>query len=137
MTELSFAKAFLSTLDNRAIKLQPDHAADLKTLELKGAVCLPHTLLPYPVLFSPDPPPITQSFEIQRHQNYTNIDIKKQTVHPPPLRLLPNHATPLIRIPATTTLSQQGKHNIHHPPLAEKAASESNASVAGAGDQHL
>ncbi|KAL8686567.1 MAG: hypothetical protein Q9218_007011, partial [Villophora microphyllina] len=36
MTELSFAKSFLATLDNRAIKLQPDHVADLKTLELKG-----------------------------------------------------------------------------------------------------
>ncbi|KAL8729252.1 MAG: hypothetical protein Q9166_004873 [cf. Caloplaca sp. 2 TL-2023] len=37
MTELSFAKSFLSTLDARVIKLQSDHAADLKTLELKGA----------------------------------------------------------------------------------------------------
>ncbi|KAL8894420.1 MAG: hypothetical protein Q9207_008504, partial [Kuettlingeria erythrocarpa] len=36
MSELSFAKSFLSTLDNRPIKLPADHAADLKTLELKG-----------------------------------------------------------------------------------------------------
>ncbi|KAI4198377.1 MAG: hypothetical protein LQ350_005314 [Teloschistes chrysophthalmus] len=36
MTELSFAKSFLATLDNRSIKLQPDHVADIKKLELKG-----------------------------------------------------------------------------------------------------
>ncbi|KAL8987649.1 MAG: hypothetical protein Q9169_008674 [Polycauliona sp. 2 TL-2023] len=41
MSELSFAKSFLATLDSRAIKLQPDHAADLKTLELKGPYTLP------------------------------------------------------------------------------------------------
>ncbi|KAL8757685.1 MAG: hypothetical protein Q9184_004146 [Pyrenodesmia sp. 2 TL-2023] len=45
MTELSFAKSFLSTLDNRPVKLPADHVADLKTLELKGPVCLPHTFL--------------------------------------------------------------------------------------------
>ena len=38
MTELSFAKSFLSTLDSRAIKLQADHVVDPKTLEIKGPV---------------------------------------------------------------------------------------------------
>ncbi|KAL9022135.1 MAG: hypothetical protein Q9180_008575, partial [Flavoplaca navasiana] len=52
MTELSFAKSFLSTLDSRAIKLQPDHAADLKTLELKG----PYTLPRYPSSPQMQPP---------------------------------------------------------------------------------
>ncbi len=41
MTELSFAKSFLSTLDSRTIKLQSDHAADPKTFEPKGPVSLP------------------------------------------------------------------------------------------------
>ena len=41
MTELSFAKSFLSTLDSKSIKLQADHATDPKTFEPKGAVCVP------------------------------------------------------------------------------------------------
>ena len=41
MTELSFAKSFLSTLDSKPVKLQADHAADPKTFEPKGAVSLP------------------------------------------------------------------------------------------------
>lgn len=41
MTELSFAKSFLSTLDSRAIKLQPDYVTDPKTFEPKGAVRAP------------------------------------------------------------------------------------------------
>ena len=52
MTELSFAKSFLSTLDSKSIKLQADHAADPKTFEPKGAVCVPllqyQTKLPHP-----------------------------------------------------------------------------------------
>lgn len=38
MTELSFAKSFLSTLDSRTIKLQSDYVADPKTIEFKGPV---------------------------------------------------------------------------------------------------
>jgi hypothetical protein len=41
MTELSFAKSFLSTLDSRPIKLPSDHGADPKTFEPKGPVNLP------------------------------------------------------------------------------------------------
>ncbi len=46
MTELSFAKSFLSTLDSRPIKLSPDYAADLKTFEAKGPVSPSHPSLP-------------------------------------------------------------------------------------------
>ena len=38
MTELTFAKSFLSTLDSRPIKLPSDHAFDPKTFEPKGPV---------------------------------------------------------------------------------------------------
>lgn len=38
MTELSFAKSYLTTLESRAIKLPADYAIDLKALELKGSV---------------------------------------------------------------------------------------------------
>lgn len=38
MTELSFAKSFLATLDSRPVKLQSDHVADPKTFEPKGPV---------------------------------------------------------------------------------------------------
>ncbi|KAI9874951.1 MAG: hypothetical protein M1830_009093 [Pleopsidium flavum] len=41
MTELSFAKSFLSTLNGRPIKVAPDYAADLKTFEAKGPYTLP------------------------------------------------------------------------------------------------
>ena len=36
--EVSFANSFLATLDSKPIKLQPDYAADPKTLELHGPV---------------------------------------------------------------------------------------------------
>ena len=41
MTELSFAKSFLSTLDSRPLKLQSDHASDPKTLEITAPYTLP------------------------------------------------------------------------------------------------
>ena len=41
MTELSFAKTFLSTLDSRPLKLQPDHVSDPKTLEITAPYTLP------------------------------------------------------------------------------------------------
>lgn len=41
MTELSFAKSFLSQLDSRPLKLQPDHVSDPKTLEITSAYTLP------------------------------------------------------------------------------------------------
>ena len=45
MTELSFAKSFLATLDSRPIKLQSDYAADPKTFEPKGPV-MPFSIPP-------------------------------------------------------------------------------------------
>lgn len=47
MTELSFARSFLSSLNSRSIKLQPDHVADPKTLEVKGPYTLPR--MPHPM----------------------------------------------------------------------------------------
>lgn len=41
MTELSFAKSFLSTLDSRPLKLQPDHISNPKTLEITSSYVLP------------------------------------------------------------------------------------------------
>lgn len=41
MTELTFAKTFLSTLDSRPLKLQPDHVANPKTLEITAPYTLP------------------------------------------------------------------------------------------------
>lgn len=41
MTELSFTKTFLSSLDSRPLKLQPDYCANPKTLTINGAYTLP------------------------------------------------------------------------------------------------
>ncbi|KAI2620184.1 cell-cycle control medial ring component-domain-containing protein [Hypomontagnella submonticulosa] len=41
MTEVSFAKSFLSALDNRPIKLSPDHVEDPKSYAARGAYILP------------------------------------------------------------------------------------------------
>jgi len=41
MTEISFAKTFLSTLDSRPIKLQPDHVSNPQTLEITATYTLP------------------------------------------------------------------------------------------------
>jgi len=51
MTELSFAKSFLSTLDSRPIKLQSDYVADPKTFEPKGPVSLLRSTLSIPLLY--------------------------------------------------------------------------------------
>ncbi|KAL8920979.1 MAG: hypothetical protein Q9172_004266 [Xanthocarpia lactea] len=84
MTELSFAKSFLSTLDNRAIKLQPDHAADLKTLELKGAYTLPR----YPSSPPMQPPSSsTAPAETQSSSNKDTITISLRSLKSPPLNL--------------------------------------------------
>ncbi|KAI4225306.1 MAG: hypothetical protein L6R36_004006 [Xanthoria steineri] len=89
MTELSFAKSFLSTLDNRAIKLQPDHAADLKTLELKGPYTLPRyassPTMQLPSSGSQQPPPSAN--------NENTISITLRSLKTPPLNLtLPSQA---------------------------------------------
>ncbi|MCJ1284253.1 hypothetical protein MMC26_003584 [Xylographa opegraphella] len=47
MTELSFTKTFLSTLDSRPIKLPSDHVFDPKTFEPKGPYTLPR--MPHPM----------------------------------------------------------------------------------------
>ena len=47
MTELSFAKSFLSTLDSRPLKLQPDHVSDHKTLEITAPYTLPRMPTPF------------------------------------------------------------------------------------------
>ncbi|MCJ1397954.1 hypothetical protein MMC11_001150 [Xylographa trunciseda] len=47
MTELSFAKSFIATLDSRPIKLPSDHAFDPKTFEPKGPYTLPR--MPHPM----------------------------------------------------------------------------------------
>lgn len=46
MTELSFAKSFLSTLDARPIKLQPDHISPAQTLEITNSYTLPRMPTP-------------------------------------------------------------------------------------------
>ncbi|KAG9236123.1 cell-cycle control medial ring component-domain-containing protein [Amylocarpus encephaloides] len=46
MTELSFAKAFLSSLDSRPSKFTADHIEDPKTYPARGAVILPKSTGP-------------------------------------------------------------------------------------------
>ena len=47
MTELSFAKSFLSSLDSRPLKLQPDYSSNPKNLEITA----PYTLPRMPIAF--------------------------------------------------------------------------------------
>ena len=47
MTELSFTKTFLSSLDSRPLKLQPDYSANPKTVELNGPYTLPKMPTPF------------------------------------------------------------------------------------------
>lgn len=55
MTELTFAKSFLSTLDSRPIKLPSDHIADPQTFSPKGPYTLPR--MPQPMTKPPHPSP--------------------------------------------------------------------------------
>jgi hypothetical protein len=43
MTELSFAKSFLSTLDSRPVKLRSDYVADPQKTGLRVPVCRSRT----------------------------------------------------------------------------------------------
>ncbi|KAL9015766.1 MAG: hypothetical protein Q9185_006846 [Variospora sp. 1 TL-2023] len=65
MTELSFAKSFLSTLDARPIKLQSDHVADPKTLELKGPLKSLRSTPPPFTLSLPNTPLSTSIFALK------------------------------------------------------------------------
>ncbi|KAJ5649174.1 uncharacterized protein N7484_002897 [Penicillium longicatenatum] len=48
MSELTFAKAFLSTLDSRPIKLRADHVVDPQQVGLQGPYTLPRLRAPHP-----------------------------------------------------------------------------------------
>ena len=54
MTELSFAKTFLSTLDSRPLKLQPDHVSDPRTLEITAPYTLPRMSTQFKKKFGDD-----------------------------------------------------------------------------------
>ena len=71
MTELSFAKTFLSTLDSRPLKLQSDHASDPKTLEITA----PYTLPRMPTAFDKSIPGAKAGSEAQK-QSTLNITLK-------------------------------------------------------------
>ena len=71
MTELSFAKSFLSTLDSRPLKLQSDHASDPKTLEITA----PYTLPRMPTAFKRLDTSGKNGDEVQK-QNTLNITLK-------------------------------------------------------------
>ena len=49
MGDLQFAKQFLTSLDNKPTKYQPDHVFDPKTFQMRIPVSLPWPLIP-PVL---------------------------------------------------------------------------------------
>ncbi|KAG8526183.1 uncharacterized protein KY384_000176 [Bacidia gigantensis] len=55
MTELTFTKSFLSTLDSRPIKLPADYIIDPKTLTLEHAYTLPKMPPPHPPMRKPSP----------------------------------------------------------------------------------
>jgi len=48
MTEVSFAKSFLATLDNRPIKISPDHVEDPRNYPSRSAYILPKQAKPFP-----------------------------------------------------------------------------------------
>lgn len=70
MTELTFAKQFLSTLDARPTKLQPDHVSNPKTLEIHAPYTLPR--MPQPM----KKPSIASSSTSQNASSSVNITIK-------------------------------------------------------------
>ncbi|KAL8773870.1 MAG: hypothetical protein Q9209_001300 [Squamulea sp. 1 TL-2023] len=97
MTEISFAKSFLATLDNRPIKLQSDHVADLKTLELKGAEtctnlssCQQYTLPRYPSsppMQHPSTSTTTSQSQPPTSSTDNTITITLRSLKSPPLNL--------------------------------------------------
>ena len=70
MTELIFAKTFLSTLDSRPLKLQPDHVADPKTLDITA----PYTLPRMPTAFKKDAQSVKDGVNSQK--STVNVTLK-------------------------------------------------------------
>ncbi|KAL8726670.1 MAG: hypothetical protein Q9181_005959 [Wetmoreana brouardii] len=131
MTELSFAKSFLSTLDSRPIKLQSDHAADLKTVELKG----PYTLPRYPSSPPMRPPTSSTSHSttsqppststISAQQQDINITLK--SLRNPPLTLSLSKPSSItiydLKKEVARELGQEGTEGIkllwHRKPVSD------------------
>ncbi|KAI4159790.1 MAG: hypothetical protein LQ342_006301 [Letrouitia transgressa] len=103
MTELSFAKSFLSTLDSRPIKLPADHVADPRTFQIKGAVTPPHSPYSLPPLsptadsptqytlprysFSPPMRPPSQKPSSSTTSSPTTTSVLLKSLRNPPLSL--------------------------------------------------
>ncbi|KAL8921989.1 MAG: hypothetical protein Q9208_005443 [Pyrenodesmia sp. 3 TL-2023] len=117
MTELSFAKSFLSTLDNRPVKLPADYAADLKTLELKGPYTLPRypssppmqppssiPSSPAPSSSTPHPPKTTTTLHLTslRPPHTLSLSLPSLPLSTPILSLKQKVATELGRTGGTT-----------------------------------
>ncbi|MCJ1450335.1 hypothetical protein MMC28_000665 [Mycoblastus sanguinarius] len=80
MTELSFAKYFLSTLDSRSLKLQPDHISNPMTLEITA----PYTLPRMPTAFKRKAP---TSAEVSAAQKPSTINVTLKSSRNPVLSL--------------------------------------------------
>lgn len=97
MSELTFAKAFLSTLDSRPIKLRADHVVDPQQVGLQGPVSSsPHTSMPHalqyvfhnemgltllPIVHS-SPPPRPAPGDAQESQADTSTRLVQINYHP-------------------------------------------------------
>lgn len=85
MTELTFAKSFLSTLDSRPIKLPSDHIADPKTFSPKGPYTLPR--MPQPMTKRPDHPSRTPSTATTNPGAFPTLTIALKSLRNPPIDL--------------------------------------------------
>jgi hypothetical protein len=76
MTELSFAKSFLSTLDARPLKLPADHISDPKTFTPKGPYTLPRMSKP-----------MTRAYQKPAPGAQKTVSITLKSMRNPPLEM--------------------------------------------------
>ncbi|KAI9744220.1 MAG: hypothetical protein M1818_002372 [Claussenomyces sp. TS43310] len=86
MTELSFAKSFLTTLDSRPTKLSPDHVEDPHGYPARGAYILPKL-----------PKPMTKRQRLAPGQE-RSLNVTLKSLRNPPLEIVLKSQSPLVSI---------------------------------------
>jgi len=86
MTEISFAKSFLATLDSRPSRLSRDHVEDPHTYPARGAYTLPKM-----------PRPMTKRQKVAPGQE-RSLTVTLKSLRNPPLNIVLKSQSPLISI---------------------------------------
>lgn len=134
MTELSFAKTFLTTLDSRPTKLTLDHVEDPHSYPARGAVSN-YTVLCYSILtgykytLPKMPRPMTKRQKLAPGQE-RSLNITLKSLRNPPLDIVLKSQSPLLSIlDVKTEVSSQAKIPVDKIKILHKKKPVGDAKV--------